>query len=611
MLAPEGPPLSPGPRVDLAPGPGFSPPRSRGDNRLALRVQPLPMERQGTRDTTEMPGDSVRQGAREDIAGPQAGEPVARPGGEARDGRTAPRLPPIVPGLRGRETPQLRQEFPDGMDRQELAGPALADEDNAALRGAPGRAGEFRSALRIQPQPGERARITEPLLGREQSATGSRSNVVGPATGDGLQASRGRGSETRTGERVRPVGPDNFTLRETRPGAGGEQPFEQQRVQQGAPATGDLPAGQLDRPMRSDESRLALGGDTGVERPRITRPDVVGETPQQDERSAAAPPESGAPPAQTSGPPQRSDTPSTRSDDYPRIAAVPQITSPDIPGERTIEEPRSDAFGPALAAMFPRIDFPKLKQGEQMIAPVQPLNLLDPRALRTTPAALEPWRYNDDPLLLSTRPRVPADPELKSSLFNPPPATREEGLTIVSKGEVTGKDQRPKSPAEMLGLTEETRPVAQKCMANAVYFEARGKSISGQIAVAQVVLNRAFSGFYPRDICGVVYQNSDRYLACQFTFSCDGIEDVVRDADAFARADRIARDMLDGRLWIEDVGKATHYHANWVSPWWRRVMNTLIEIGVHIFYRPFSWGDGSDAPGWGTGKDVPTSQVPY
>jgi spore germination cell wall hydrolase CwlJ-like protein len=401
---------------------------------------------------------------------------------------------------------------------------------------------------------------------------------------------------------------DNLALRETAPGFGGDQITGEPRSRQGAPASGDTPAGTAEPARRADDPRLALRTEPQQrERPRVTQPGIVDESVPQDERTPSAPPDAGDAPSSQPGSPQRSGLPATRFEQSPQISALPQVTSPEIPAERTIEEPRSNAFGPMFAGVTPRIDYPQLKQGEQLIAPTQPFNLLDPQAMRSTPAAIEPSQANDE-LRLTSRPQVPSDPELKSSALNPPDSAREEGLSIVSKGEVTGPGKRPRTPADILGLTDETRPAAVRCMANAVYFEARGEPVSGQIAVAQVVLNRALSGFYPRDVCGVVYQNSHRHLACQFTFSCDGIPDVVTEPDMFSRAERIAVDMLDGRLWIEDVGKATHYHANWVLPWWRRLMNNLISIGVHIFYRPFAWGDGSDAPGWGQGRhsqDVP------
>lgn len=213
-------------------------------------------------------------------------------------------------------------------------------------------------------------------------------------------------------------------------------------------------------------------------------------------------------------------------------------------------------------------------------------------------ATLTPWAAGEEPVLMLPR---AADPEIKLAALAPSAETpHDPGVTVAGKGEVTGDGRRPKSPAERLGLVGAKRAKAEKCLANAVYFESRGEPVRGQIAVAQVVLNRAFSGYYPSDVCGVVYQNAHRRLACQFTFACDGIPDRVADAEAWTRAQRIAKESLDGRLWLADVGKSTHYHANYVRPWWRRTMRTLSRIGVHIFYRPRKWGDGEDAPIWGS-----------
>jgi len=180
------------------------------------------------------------------------------------------------------------------------------------------------------------------------------------------------------------------------------------------------------------------------------------------------------------------------------------------------------------------------------------------------------------------------------------------GEMIAAKGEVTGADRRPKTPAERLKLDAVGRAKAEKCLANAIYFEARGEPVRGQIAVAQVVLNRAFSGKYPDTVCGVVYQNANRHLACQFTFACDGIPDVVKDPEAMERAKKIAAEALDGKLWLPAVGKATHYHAYWVRPGWVREMTKLHKLGVHTFYRPRAWGDGSDAPTWGDPETTAT-----
>ena len=180
-----------------------------------------------------------------------------------------------------------------------------------------------------------------------------------------------------------------------------------------------------------------------------------------------------------------------------------------------------------------------------------------------------------------------------------PPSAGGAGETIASKGEVTGEGRRPMSPAERLGLNASTRAKQEKCLAEGIYFESRGEPVRGQIAVAQVILNRAFSGHYPTSVCGVVYQNAHRHLACQFTFACDRHPDVIRDQAAWKRAVAVAQGTLDGKLWLPEVGKATHYHAYWVRPGWVRTMQKLHRIGVHTFYRPRNWGDGADAPEWG------------
>jgi hypothetical protein len=203
--------------------------------------------------------------------------------------------------------------------------------------------------------------------------------------------------------------------------------------------------------------------------------------------------------------------------------------------------------------------------------------------------AIEPWGPGDVPIVT-----VPSTPDPA----NPRPA-HHGGESVAGKGEVTGEGRHPKSPAEELALAGKSRERAERCLANAIYFEARSEPLRGQIAVAQVVINRVFSGYYPRDVCRVVYQNAHRYLGCQFTFACDGIRDVVTEPDHWARAQRIARAVLDGRIWLPEVGKATHYHAVYVRPWWVRHMRKLQRIGLHTFYRPRKWGDGADAPSWG------------
>jgi hypothetical protein len=156
----------------------------------------------------------------------------------------------------------------------------------------------------------------------------------------------------------------------------------------------------------------------------------------------------------------------------------------------------------------------------------------------------------------------------------------------------------PQSPAQLLHLDGKDYAKAERCLANAVYFEARSEPVRGQMAVAQVVMNRVFSGFYPHDICAVVYQNANRHLACQFTFACDGKRKVIEERGAWARANRIAKQTIDGQLYEQAVGASTHYHAFYVHPNWVREMHRLVRYGEHLFYRPIAWGNGSYERDW-------------
>lgn len=173
-------------------------------------------------------------------------------------------------------------------------------------------------------------------------------------------------------------------------------------------------------------------------------------------------------------------------------------------------------------------------------------------------------------------------------------------ITLPTKNVPMPRDAPPLSPADRLGLKGEAYTKAERCLANAIYFEARSEPVRGQMAVAQVILNRAFSGVYPDDVCSVVYQNAHRRLACQFTFACDGKSKAITDRGSWARSMRIARQTLDGQLYLPEVGKSTHYHATYVSPTWARTMHRLVRHGVHNFYRPYAWGRGDEKPIWGT-----------
>ena len=131
---------------------------------------------------------------------------------------------------------------------------------------------------------------------------------------------------------------------------------------------------------------------------------------------------------------------------------------------------------------------------------------------------------------------------------------------------------------------------ARKCLAEGIYFEARGESKKGQAAVAQVIVNRVKNPAFPNSICGVVYHNKHRRNACQFSFACDGIRDRVNSKKAWRIAKKIADDMIDGREWLREVGSSSHYHANYVRPRWARKMKRMTQIGKHIFFRTYRGG---------------------
>lgn len=130
----------------------------------------------------------------------------------------------------------------------------------------------------------------------------------------------------------------------------------------------------------------------------------------------------------------------------------------------------------------------------------------------------------------------------------------------------------------------------QKCLAEGIYFEARGEPVSGQAAVAQVILNRVRNPAYPNTICRVVYQNKHWRNRCQFSFACDGIRDRVNSRRAWKTAQDVAIAVTAGKIWFKEVGSSTHYHATYVRPRWARSMKRVGKIGLHIFYRTYGGG---------------------
>ncbi|MBY8977581.1 cell wall hydrolase [Rhodobacteraceae bacterium NNCM2] len=122
------------------------------------------------------------------------------------------------------------------------------------------------------------------------------------------------------------------------------------------------------------------------------------------------------------------------------------------------------------------------------------------------------------------------------------------------------------------------------CLTEALYFEARGETLVGQVAVAEVILNRVDSTKYPNSVCGVVRQGERSGKACQFSYRCDGRSDDMRETKARERVGKVAWLMLDGKPRIL-TGEATHYHTSAVRPKWSKRLVKTARIGDHIFYR--------------------------
>ena len=136
----------------------------------------------------------------------------------------------------------------------------------------------------------------------------------------------------------------------------------------------------------------------------------------------------------------------------------------------------------------------------------------------------------------------------------------------------------------LAGLKVKSDGADWRCLAEALYFEARGESVKGQFAVAEVILNRVDNPEFPDNVCGVVHQGTGRKYQCQFTYTCDGIKEVINEPHAFKRVGKIAHLMVQGAPRPLTQG-ATHYHTRAVSPRWSRIFPRTTTIGVHHFYR--------------------------
>lgn len=208
-----------------------------------------------------------------------------------------------------------------------------------------------------------------------------------------------------------------------------------------------------------------------------------------------------------------------------------------------------------------------------------------PKADAHVPAMLASLVTNDNPDILATAYAPPAPDYARQSPFNS--VLREQTRRGRFIPPVTKDDHRWAAtalPAHAFSAAE------QRCLAAGIYFEARGENVKGQAAVAQVILNRVRNPTYPNTVCGVVYQNKTWRNRCQFSFACDGIKDRVRSPKHWDMAEEIALATTAGKIWLDQVGSSTHYHATYVSPPWARKMRRVGKIGLHIFYVTYGGG---------------------
>jgi spore germination cell wall hydrolase CwlJ-like protein len=160
------------------------------------------------------------------------------------------------------------------------------------------------------------------------------------------------------------------------------------------------------------------------------------------------------------------------------------------------------------------------------------------------------------------------------------PAPRSAGVTLATRG----------APARLSRGVLDALPAAAgdeqwRCLATAIYFESRGEPLEGQIAVAEVVLNRVDDRRFPNSVCAVTNQGVESAgRSCQFSYACDGRSDEMAPGVARDRSEKLAEMMLSGRERVVTSG-ATHFHATYVNPRWSRRMTRTAAIGAHVFFR--------------------------
>ena len=123
-----------------------------------------------------------------------------------------------------------------------------------------------------------------------------------------------------------------------------------------------------------------------------------------------------------------------------------------------------------------------------------------------------------------------------------------------------------------------------KCLAEAIYFEARGEALEGQYAVGEVIINRVLSKDFPNSVCGVISEGANRLNACQFSYNCDGKLETITEKKIYERILKLSQMLLEPSARFLTSG-ATFYHSKLVSPSWSKKFTKTNEIGNHVFYK--------------------------
>jgi len=160
-----------------------------------------------------------------------------------------------------------------------------------------------------------------------------------------------------------------------------------------------------------------------------------------------------------------------------------------------------------------------------------------------------------------------------------------------------------KKPAPVQVITASTGPdsisaellAEHRCLAEVLYYEARGEGRQGQQAIAEVVFHRMNTGNYGHSICAVVYEGAG-HPGCQFTFTCNGDLARAKEEAAWRESEALAAEILTGEAPLHNAtAGATNFHAVTVTPDWAETMKQTTQIGNHVFYRGSALGHDSES----------------